>query len=459
MKPLLATLLVSLCLPTAGVHIACADTPSPDDFAHGLRIETDGNHAIYRVELPESVYQGVTRADLADMRVFNADHDPVPHSLHNVADVEHVVATEQPLPIFPLETVERATGAVTALHITTSADGAVVQLDSAPRQDAERYISHYLVDASQWETGINRLNFDWSGDQDNFVTEISIARSTDLTHWTPVQAKTNLLRLNYQGHRLEQTGVDLSVPPKQYLRISWPAGRDGVSLTGVSAHSSSRSSTTSRNWRTHGFRKVGDAPLAYEFNRTELTPVDRINLQLPQSNTLFDARLLSRASTQQPWRLRHQGMFYRLQVGEHELTHNDIGIDTTQDGQWRLEILSAASGLGDIGPALLLGARNQQLHFLARGAPPYTLAFGSATAEPAPSPMDALLTDIQNSSQPVLIGAAYFTHPVDLGGEARKIPPPPPLPWRQWLLWAILILGILGLAFMALRLLRQMRTP
>ena len=53
----------------------------PQDFAFGLPVEVDGSEALYEVEIPASVYQGTTRADLGDLRVFNGDGEPVPFAL------------------------------------------------------------------------------------------------------------------------------------------------------------------------------------------------------------------------------------------------------------------------------------------------------------------------------------------------------------------------------------------
>ena len=50
----------------------------PQDFAYGAPIQIDGHEAWYEVELPASVYRGVMRRDLGDVRVFNAEGELVP---------------------------------------------------------------------------------------------------------------------------------------------------------------------------------------------------------------------------------------------------------------------------------------------------------------------------------------------------------------------------------------------
>ena len=52
----------------------------PTDYAYGLKIEASGSEALYDVTLPPAVYQGVTRRDLGDVRVFNGADEVVPYA-------------------------------------------------------------------------------------------------------------------------------------------------------------------------------------------------------------------------------------------------------------------------------------------------------------------------------------------------------------------------------------------
>ncbi|MBN8456196.1 MAG: DUF3999 family protein, partial [Candidatus Accumulibacter sp.] len=53
---------------------------SPGDFAFGMRLQPDGPQPLVRVDLPAAVHAGVSRADLGDLRVFNAAGEAVPHA-------------------------------------------------------------------------------------------------------------------------------------------------------------------------------------------------------------------------------------------------------------------------------------------------------------------------------------------------------------------------------------------
>src|SRR3970282_235209 len=76
----------------------------PQDFARGIEIRTEGTATIFRVGLPRDVYATVTRADLADLRVFNAAGVPVPMTLRR-ADLPPPTSAESvKVPLFPMDT-------------------------------------------------------------------------------------------------------------------------------------------------------------------------------------------------------------------------------------------------------------------------------------------------------------------------------------------------------------------
>ena len=67
------------------VLIVCLPAPvvaqTLNDFARGAEIRADEGGTIFRVLLPDDVYDTTTRTDLADLRVVNAAGESVPHAL------------------------------------------------------------------------------------------------------------------------------------------------------------------------------------------------------------------------------------------------------------------------------------------------------------------------------------------------------------------------------------------
>ena len=72
---LLLILLLALARP------ADAAAPAPEDFASGLDLPGAADGGAYSVALPLAVYEQLTRADLADLRVFNGPGEVVAHAL------------------------------------------------------------------------------------------------------------------------------------------------------------------------------------------------------------------------------------------------------------------------------------------------------------------------------------------------------------------------------------------
>ena len=61
--------------------LICAAAEQPGDFAYGVPIRADGKEALYEVDVPGSLYRGVMRRDLGDVRVFNGQGELVPLAL------------------------------------------------------------------------------------------------------------------------------------------------------------------------------------------------------------------------------------------------------------------------------------------------------------------------------------------------------------------------------------------
>ncbi|HEY8539641.1 MAG TPA: DUF3999 family protein, partial [Steroidobacteraceae bacterium] len=107
-------------------------------------------------------------------------------------------------------------------------------------------------------------------------------------------------------------------------------------------------------------------------------------------------------------------------------------------------------------PRLELGYRPAQLRFLAQGSGPYTLAFGSRRAEPAPvRACNSLLGGLSETEFAQNLDMAYLGPERSLGGDAALRPLPKKTPVRQVVLWSVLILGVGVLVAMALSLLRR----
>jgi hypothetical protein len=189
----------------------------------------------------------------------------------------------------------------------------------------------------------------------------------------------------------------------------------------------------------------GAAAGEYRFDLGAHLPIESVNLALPEINTVVNMELWSRRNPQDPWHAVVRRQFYRVDTVDGELRNQAIDVATDSDRYW-LARAAGPGGAASAKPLRLQAAWTpSDVLFLARGAGPFTLAYGSAVAPAAE-------TDLSAVSAALAVMPASLGEPQALGGEARLAPPAAPFPWRRVLLWAALGASVCLLAWMAYRL-------
>jgi uncharacterized membrane protein len=426
------------------------------DFAYSMEIETSPGVAVHRMTLPLELYRNTTRADLADLRVFNAAGEVVPYALRASAVCAERKEAPVRLPMFPLHgDVVRATQ---ALSLTIRTEGANIDLHGgAPMTDTSAPVSGYLLDARTFDAPIAAFSLEWPEMAEGFSTHVMIEASDDLSSWRSVGSGP-LVDLRHGTDRLLQQRVE--VPPTQarFWRLRWGSLPGPVDLNGAMAERPTSTVEPARLELVVQGKRSDDMPGEFLFDLGAHAPVDRFNLVLPQVNTVADATLLARSSTQSPWRLIASGSFYRLQSATGEVTNPDLGLPPVSDAEWLLRLRNDPSSLGADNPKLVVRWIPHELVFVARGEAPYTLAYGSGAAQAAWTALDTILPRA-GSGKTLSVGVAQLGPQQDAGGAARLEPREKPLPWRTIVLWAVLVAAVGLLGTMAMRLGRQLKTP
>jgi hypothetical protein len=454
MKPLLALLLAP------ALSLAAEQ---PQDFAFGLPVEVDGSEALYEVDIPASVYQGVTRADLGDLRVFNADGEPVPFALEPRPPQR--AQTPQPVAVqyFPLYGDQAADLEGLRLRVEKSGAGTVVSVKSdAGKPAAKRPLLAYLVDVSALKQPYEALELDWRQSSTSYATNVRVEASDDLKNWTAVVAQAPLLRIDHDGQRLEQRTVEFQPRTAKYLRLSWPASAkaeaqaaaEPLELTRVNVRTGNIALEPERVWR-EVLPETGEKPGEYLYDLGGQFPVERVRFALPQQNTIARVEVLSRADPQRDWQLVTNGVIYRLMQQGHPVSSPDLAVATNTNRYWLVRVDQKGGGLGSGLPRLGAGWVPQKLVFAARGKAPFQIAYGSSKVQPAAYPIDTVVPGWR-SDQPQKLARADSLPERLLGGAAALHRP---INYRIFGLWGTLVLGVLLLGWMAWRLSRQMHSP
>jgi len=429
-----------------------AQSLSSDAFAYGIVLTPQTAAPAYELELPAAVYEGATRSDLGDLRIFNAAGEIAPHALHRPA-AGPPEPTQKSAPFFPLPASEEGLDKL-SVRLQEDAARTVIELSTDATTAEAAGINAYLVDVRAIEQPINGLALIWETPADGFLYKLEVAAGADLRTWRTLLSGATIAELAFGGHRLIQRQVGFAPVRTDFLRLTLADNGDEFMLRTVLVKLTGKTAAPELRWTAVDVQQ--QAAGEYRFTAPGWLPVRRLRIGLPQDNILAEATLFSRSKPQAPWRRRVQGLLYRLNVGETVLQSNELLVAPARDRHWQLLIDQGNGDLGTDPPAVELGWQPQRLTFIARGAGPYTLAYGSAQATPGTSRARTLLDRLGAETTDGLVSRAITVgKPRTLAGEGALTAPIPPLDWKRWLLWATLIIGVLGLSLMARRLLRE----
>lgn len=426
------------------------------NFAKGYRLQVDGKSAIYQLALPEEVYKTVVRSDLGDVRVFNSDGESVPHAIRKQESIETREAVHLQLPFFPFNSDVKNFNADKNVDIMVAGDGTIVRINNRGDEYVAQnsIINSYLIDLSGLHQSIDELEFELAGSEGSYIKKLSLKASNDLNHWQYYVPNATLVKMDYGGHSLIKNRIKVPNRRPKYLRLDWIDRSNGIQVTAVRATLNTAHTIHMRKWsRVSGLRSK-DNDQIIEFDTGGLYPIDRINVALPERNSLIEATLSSRPNKKANWTPRYSGLFYNLQVQDNLLKPEPVSVRLSTDRYWQLQIRTRG-GLGARLPVLAFGWLPNDLYFLARGDGPYTLAFGNGQVGAPGRPIDALMRVLGDNQSGLLMRQARLMESVELLGDAA-LAPELSIPWLRILLWAILIAGVLVLGFMAYRLLKQL---
>lgn len=443
----------------------------PDDYAYGARLDADGREALYEVTVPATLYRGVAKADLRDVRVFNGAGEVVPHAwrARRMQGVERAALVA--VTLFPLKAAAGAALDGLAIRMQRGPGGVVtVDVKGGPAEGAAtRRTVGYLLDLTGFDRGLRALELDWDPPAGGFAGKLRVDGSDDLGSWRPLVGAAPLIDLEVGASRLLQKRVELPRQSVKYLRLSWVPQGDGApgpELSGARGELLERFVEAPREWTSVESGK-SSKPGEYAFDTGGHFPVDRLRLHLPEPNTVVQVELLARDKSDQPWRSVSHGVVYRLRKGEGEIGSPELTAGAS-DRYWLVRVDQKGGGLGAGVPTLEVGWVPHQLVFAARGAPPFLLAYGQRDAKAAAYAIETLVPGFRedagatirvakaSNAQKVNVQAAQALAPTELGGEARRLEA---IDWKRWSLWGALILGVVVLGVMAWRLVRQIDKP
>jgi hypothetical protein len=432
------------------VHTA---PPNMQDYAQGVVVESYTASPMIELALPDPVYQTTTRADLRDLRVFNANGAPVAHAFCAAPDTTEAAVTEQSVPVFELRDAKGTTAEGARIEVQT-ADGTQVNVQEPSSQSGANGRTH-IIDLRQIDAAVRSIQFDWASPDGASEAKVRIEASDDLDRWETMVAASTLLRAAHGEQELRRERIELPLRAYEYLRVERADGGPALAIHAVSAERVAPANVIEPLWFTPN-ALAAEEPHVLAFDAGRLAPVRFARVRLPQDNSSMNVTLQSRADDKAPWRTRWSGETYIIAAQTERRESPPARFEPTTDRYWR--VLLPKEAQASPRPAVELGYRPLRLRFLAQGGGPYTVAFGSRRAEPAsPAACNGLLGDVTARERRELIGEGLAREFTTLGGETAFKPQPKKTPTRMIVLWSVLIVGVGLLVAIALSLLKRVR--
>ena len=424
----------------------------PEDFAYGIPIYADVSKTLYEFDIPPSVYTGVSRSDLGDIRIFNGRGEVVPHAFRPRPATRMEDRPAVTLPVFPLYGEPRDEVNALNVRVERRRDGAIISVhDQAKTAAGVGRLRGYLLDASALKEPVQAVRFDWRSDSAGFISKVHVEGSDNLSSWSTLNDQAALAHVLFDGHQLRRDRVELRTAKYKYLRVSWSESQKPLESLSALAELAANAVSVQRSWQKFSGQAISGKAGEYTHDLSGSFPVDRLRIALPEPNSVTQMQILSRAKTDQEWRPAARATVYRLRSGDAEVTNPDIELNNGGERYLLLRIDPKGGGVGAGVPVIQIGWITQKLVFAVRSNGPFQVVYGSRTAKAAAYPIESLIpgykTDAEFKARPASLG-----EPIILAGprSLRET-----IDYKQWTLWSILIAAVVLLGLMAYRLSRQ----
>jgi uncharacterized protein DUF3999 len=325
--------------------------------------------------------------------------------------------------------------------VTIESGRGAINLQTAAAGTQSGRINSYLLDGRALDVAVSALRLEWPEDAPDFAGRARVEASDTLSGWRVVAAGAPIANLHSTADRLVEQRMEIPATKARFWRISWVGQAAPFTLTAVFGEPAKQSVDALHASSSVAAASPGTKPGEFQYDLGATPPVDRVNLELPDLNTVVDVELLSREHPQDPWHSVRRGGFYRLK----DLRNGPVSVLQTSDRYWLVRTDPRQGGLGASAPQLTVEWVPHEIVFVARGAGPFYLAYGSSAAQPAAVSLSMLPKD-------AAIAPASLSAPETSGGDSLLLPPKAAFPWRTPLLWAVLIVGAALLGWMAYRL-------
>jgi Protein of unknown function (DUF3999) len=450
---------------------AAPDANSAASYALRAPLALSGDAALQRLVLPAQALVRLQTAGYSDVRIFNAQGQPVPIALAPVAAQTQTQNQQVNLTAYPILGASGSMGMEgMQLRIEEKQGKRVVQIDttSAPGAGAAKNIVGVLLDARTVAAPVVAMVIDADLPAGQPIT-FEVQASKDLKNWRSLadtvlyraadaaDANANPSKLGTQ--RMQLSSSDLK---DHYLRITWQGTTDAAATVVVRGATLTTSQSTSSNPRVSAAIALPALTQAHElsFALPFSTPLAALKIKPQGNNVLIPVRVLGRNDRNQAWASIGSTVLYNLTTNGKEQSNAAVELGGAAYREIKIEADKKTAGFAAL-PEVLAQFEPTQVVFLASGNAPFSLAVGLADAVSAYLPLVSLMPGYQSGQENALPAAradistaAVAAGPAAVAQAASNAPPT-----RSLVLWGVLLAGVVALGLMAWALMKSGKKP
>lgn len=419
------------------------------DFAEGVVLNT-GPQPLQELQIPDQVYSKATQWNLADVRVFNANGEAVPHAFCASTVSEKAVGTAS-VPVFGVDAAHSDNTSHSNITLHTP-DGVSLTVDStADKQGYPYRNASYVLDLRKIDHDINALKLNWLLPTGTSETTLSVLGSNDLSHWQLITSNGKLFRAIADQRMLELSRIEFAPQHYQYLRIEPSA--NSLTINGAEVEYTSQVTKLAPVWYSAGAPHGAEDPHELRYENSRRVPVTMLRVTPHAENSSMHVTVQSRDRNDHAWQTQWSGEVFDVHFNNQNRRNDDISIGGTAAREWRL-LFDDKVDAPTSAPSFELGYIPSRLRFIVQGATPFTLAYGNArvTTQTARQ-CDDLFSGMNVGDKQQMLGIATVgATQLFAGKEALVIKKK--IPTRTLVLWLVLLSGaaiIMKIAFTMLK--------
>ena len=419
-----------------------AEEFKPEDFS-GAMVYSGSEGSLLAIDIPLEVYHGLRRPDLGDLRIFDKAGLAVPFIIRE-RPKEMFTPPPEEVPFFIWDSgKENDLPVDTDIEINTQ--GGVIRIKNQSGSGLKAPV--FLVDLSALPFEAHVLTIKVDNQGKDFSSPVTIHSSKDLSNWTLFSKRQviasfggssfqDTLELPEEGERYLLLSFGMEAPRLQAITVSFKQ-EELASLFHELIIKGSRSEDGKKlNYFTGGFY-----------------PIETIDFLLPEADSI-QVIIKNRFSENEEWNIYGRETIFRYNSGDGIEKNSPFSISSSayrgfhsQAPYWELEAAGALPF--NTVPDMVIRWQSRELIFPARGAGPWTLAYGNSACPPLdPAEIFPLRGELKTEAA-LFTGVSRYEMTGLITPEKRN--------YSSYFLWIFLGASVLILSILAYKIAKSMR--